>query len=289
MGAPMKTLCIFVLLLHKSAQQHVFNDQETLSLPTNYKTDWMETLDGNMFISNITIPGTHDTMALHGGAAAECQSWSLENQLLAGIRYLDLRVSGNNLKVVHGVISQHTTFADVLNIVKGFLSQHKSETVLLRVKLESKGPFPDDVANQLKNDPGCWVNNEIPQLEDVRGKIVFVQKKNFKLGVPLLETDKKGDYKVGNVEKKKAKIIEHLKQALEPCEVKAVVLNYSSGTGWPLGRLDRTPKNVAKKINPWLYSHLEGASKENIKLCFGVIAMDFPGLDLIQLIISFNK
>lgn len=285
----MRFLCVFVLLLHKSFQQQAFNDKKELKLSAKYKIGWMRSLDDNKLISEINIPGTHDTMALHGGPAAECQSWSLENQLLAGIRYLDLRVSGNNLKVVHGVISQHTTFANVLNIVKGFLSQHKSETVLLRVKHESKGPFPDDVANQLKNDPGCWVRNKIPRIREVRGKIVFVQKNNFKLGIPLLETDKKGDYKVGNVENKKDKIIEHLNQALEACKVNEVVLNYSSGTGWPVFRPDKTPKKVAKKINPWLYNNLEGASKMYIKLCFGVIAMDFPGFDLIQVIIGFNR
>lgn len=82
----------------------------------------MKTLDDNKFISDIAIPGTHDSLALHGGPAAKCQAWSLVDQLKAGIRYFDLRVSGDDLKVVHGPISQHTTFSDAFNTIKEFLS-----------------------------------------------------------------------------------------------------------------------------------------------------------------------
>ncbi|KTG32264.1 hypothetical protein cypCar_00029803 [Cyprinus carpio] len=56
MGAPGKLLCILMLLLHKSSQQQVFNDEQTLNLPENYAIDWMKTLDDNKFISDIAIP-----------------------------------------------------------------------------------------------------------------------------------------------------------------------------------------------------------------------------------------
>ncbi|XP_073703111.1 1-phosphatidylinositol phosphodiesterase-like [Garra rufa] len=265
----------------------VFNDKETLNLPANYQIGWMEALDDNKFISDITIPGTHDSLALHGGPAAECQAWSLEDQLKAGIRYFDLRVSGDKLKVVHGPISQHTTFFDAFNTIKEFLSRFQTETVLVRVKHSSK--FPDHVISQLEYDSNSLVRNDIPRIREVRGKVVFVQKNSFYLGVPLYETDKSGDYKVKNTEKKKDKIIAHLNEALDACKVGSVVLNYSSGTGWPVWRPDKSPKTLAKEINPWLYTKLEGAYKEKIKGCFGVIAMDFPGFDLIQMVITFNK
>uniref|UniRef100_A0A8C1X1H8 Phosphatidylinositol-specific phospholipase C X domain-containing protein n=1 Tax=Cyprinus carpio TaxID=7962 RepID=A0A8C1X1H8_CYPCA len=246
-------------ILHKSSQQQVFNDEQTLNLPENYAIDWMKTLDDNKFISNIAIPGTHESLALHGGPAAECQAWSLVDQLNAGIRYFDLRVSGDDLKVVHGPISQHTTFSD-----------HSSK-------------FPDHVISQLEYESNSWVRNDIPRIRDVRGKVVFVQKNSFHLGVPLHETDQHGDYKVGNVEKKKDKITDHLKEAIEACKTNHVVLNYSSGTGFPYLRVDNSPKSLAKEINLWLYNHLK------IESCFGVIAMDFPGFDLIQMVINFNK
>ncbi|XP_059364806.1 1-phosphatidylinositol phosphodiesterase-like [Carassius carassius] len=287
MRVPGKILCILMLLLHKSSQQQVFNDAETLYLPNNYDIGWMRTLDDNKLISDITIPGTHDSLALHGGPAAECQAWLLEDQLNAGIRYFDLRVSGDELKVVHGPISQHTTFFEAFNTIKEFLSRFQTETVLVRLKHSSK--FPDQVISQLENDSKSWVRNDIPRIGDVRGNVVFVQKNSFHLGISLHETDKPGDYKVGNVGKKKDKIISHLNEAVETCRTGYVVLNYSSGTGFPFLRVDNSPKHLAKEINPWLYNNLKGAYEEKKKFCFGVIAMDFPGFDLIQMVINFNK
>nr|XP_017206920.1 uncharacterized protein LOC100150707 [Danio rerio] len=275
--------------LHKSFQQQAFNDKATLNLPPSYRVGWMETLDDEKLISEVNIPGTHETMALLKIPGSQCQSWSLENQLKAGIRYIDLRVKGKNLKIVHGWIPQLTTFAEVFDTTKRFLSQYETETVLIRVKhVKSRGRFPENVIHQLKNDPGCWVSERIPQIREVRGKIVFVQKNSFKLGIPLLETDQKGDYKVFRIKKKEDKITEHLKQALGALKTNRAVLSYSSGTGLPLLIIWNTPNHVAKEINPWLYGHLSGISKQNPKGCFGIIAMDFPGFDLIQKIIGFN-
>lgn len=253
----------------------------------------MKNLDEEKLISDITIPGTHDSLALHGGPAAECQAWSLQDQLNAGIRYFDLRVSGFGLRIMHGPVSQHTTFPDVFNTIKTFLSKYKTETVLVRVKpvfFLLKNKVPGLVENVIENDIS-WVADEIPKIGQVRGKIVFVQKNSFELGIPLFETDEHNDYIVTDVETKIQKIIMHLTEATdEHNRADKVVLNYSSGTGWPKVRLLNTPKSVASEINPWLYNYLNNESKNpNPKPCFGVIAMDFPGLDLIRKIIEFNK
>lgn len=94
----------------------------------------METLDDEKFISDITLPGTHESLALYGGCIAKCQAWSLEDQLKAGIRFFDFRVSGENLQIKHGLTYQSTTFPKALKTIKTFLSKYKSETVLVRVK-----------------------------------------------------------------------------------------------------------------------------------------------------------
>ncbi|KAG5271699.1 hypothetical protein AALO_G00182990 [Alosa alosa] len=79
--------------LSRSQKDQSFNDAADLNLPEPYDIGWMKSIDNNKFISDITVPGTHDTMALHWGSFVECQAWSLETQLKAGIRYLDLRTS----------------------------------------------------------------------------------------------------------------------------------------------------------------------------------------------------
>ncbi|XP_067305638.1 1-phosphatidylinositol phosphodiesterase-like [Pseudorasbora parva] len=290
MGVPGKILWILILLLHKSSQQQVFNDEETVEIPEIYKIEWMKALNNDTLISDITIPGTHDSLALTGGPAAKCQAWSLEEQLMNGIRYFDFRVSGFRLKITHGPIFQSSSFPDALETITEFLSDYKSETVLVRIKPEFyfKSKVPDLVEDIIDKNIS-WVNETIPKISEVRGKIVFVQKNAFKLGIPLFETDQRNDYKVTDIELKKEKIRQHLTEARDDKSRNGtVVLNYSSGTGWPKFRLFKTPKKVASNINPWLYDHLNKEMKTDPKPCFGVIAMDFPGLDLIRKIIEFN-
>ncbi|XP_052409276.1 1-phosphatidylinositol phosphodiesterase-like [Carassius gibelio] len=253
----------------------------------------MAKLDNNKLVSDITIPGTHDTMALYGGSMAKCQSWSLENQLKAGIRYLDLRVSGFKLKIMHGIVYQRTSLSEVLTTIRKFLEKSKNEFVLVRIKpvFPSKGSVQNLVENLIGND-NVWKESKIPTVGEVRGKIVLVQKNRFKLGISLSETDSKGDYKVTKIEKKKNKIIKHLEEADKQCksEIKEKMsLVYSSGTS--LGTYKGfclLPNAVAEEINPWLNEHLKNLSNKNPKPCFGIIAMDFPNFDLIDMIIKFN-
>uniref|UniRef100_A0A8C1A3E3 Uncharacterized protein n=1 Tax=Cyprinus carpio carpio TaxID=630221 RepID=A0A8C1A3E3_CYPCA len=268
MGVPGKILCVLMLL-----SQQVFNDQETLHLPANYTVGWMETLDDEKLISDITLPGTHDSLALYGGFIAK------------------LFPLGKKLLIMHGLVYQNANLKDALETIKTFLSKYKSETVLVRVKpvLFFKSKVPILVGQMAKNDPDSWTDETIPNIGQVRGKIVFVQK-NLLLLHRLYETDKHNDYIVTNVEKKKEKIIKHLTETTyERYRADYVVLNYSSGTGMPRLRLDINPKSLAKQINPWLYKHLDNESKKtNPKPCFGVITMDFPGLDLIKKVTEFN-
>jgi len=275
----------------------VFNDKNTLNLPANDKIGWMETLDDDKLISTLTIPGTHDALALYGGPFAKCQAWSLEDQLKAGIRYFDLRVSGIELIIMHGWIYQGTSLSKVLATVKTFLTQFRTEVVLLRVKpvFLMKKKVQDLVEKIIRNDiwisEHSWVKESIPKIGEVRGKIVFVQKGIFKLGIKLFETDKKGDHKVTKVEDKEKKIAGHLKEAAEQCRKgSALSLSYSSGTSLVTYKLfNLLPNNLAKKINPWLYDHLATELEKIPKPCFGIIAMDFPGIDLIQMVIKFKK
>ena len=66
----------------------------------------MSDLDDNILISNLTIPGSHNT----GTYACEkvciinqCQSWNVKDQLISGMRYLDFRVNDvEPLTIYHG-------------------------------------------------------------------------------------------------------------------------------------------------------------------------------------------
>ncbi|XP_066572451.1 1-phosphatidylinositol phosphodiesterase [Amia ocellicauda] len=285
-------LVIFILGCH-GVGEFSFNDNKSKPVSNN-NADWMARLNDNMLLSDVLIPGTHDTMALHGGPLAKCQAWKLEDQLKAGVRYLDLRVfnffssDAGKLFIVHGIIYQHKRFEDVVNKVNDFLKQHPQETVLMRVKPEhfKKGKVNDLLDDYMnKKKISVWVNKEIPKMNQVRGKIVFLQKEPFTLGIPLTSTDQQNDYVVKKIEDKKNKIKDHINEAAEGRCSEKVYLIYSSGTG--KCKNFKTPKTIAREINPWLTQHLDKIPSEEHK-CVGVIAMDFPGEELISRIINLN-
>ncbi|XP_051577982.1 uncharacterized protein LOC127454658 [Myxocyprinus asiaticus] len=290
-----KILFILMLLLHKNSGQDAFSDKKTLKIPETYTVSWMQSLDDSKLISTITIPGTHESMALHGLQAVKCQALSLEDQLKAGIRYLEFTVSGKKMDIKDGALFKHAKFDEAFKTIKSFLTQFKSETVLVRVESKDKKINVQDlIQNLIEKDVNVWVQPSIPKIGDVRGKIVFVQKDSFKLGIPLTEITTKGDHKVSNSKEKQVKIRDHLSEAFKECAKEggesSVVLTYSSDTYLKKNILNfiSTPKTVAKDVNPWLHDYLKKASQENPKPCYGIIAMDFPGFDLIQMVIGFN-
>ncbi|XP_067367139.1 1-phosphatidylinositol phosphodiesterase-like [Channa argus] len=270
-----------------------FSDNANLMLPGSYNIPWMAGIQDFRTLSLITLPGTHDSMALYGGPEAECQALSLMNQLRAGIRFLDLKVFGlgNTLYVMHGVMYQHSTLKEVLDIVKSFLAEFSSEAVLIQVKPESfeKNTVNEMVQSLIGNDQIFYVTSGMPNMGQVRGKIVFLQKSTFTLGIPFIDTAEKGSKEVTNVKNKDNRIIHQLNQATEACGGDNEVLTYTSGTGFgTFWGMFLTPKRVAEKVNPWVNQYLRQFYPNQPRPCFGIIAMDFPGIDLIQTVINLN-
>ena len=55
--------------------------------------DWMSPLDGGLLLSQLSIPGTHDSGARFEplSRTAKCQTLTIGQQLDAGARFLDIR------------------------------------------------------------------------------------------------------------------------------------------------------------------------------------------------------
>lgn len=70
--------------------------------------DWMKNLPDNIYISQLSIPGTHDSGTGNGVALAafsQCQDIPVSQQWAAGIRAFDLRpkVKGSYININHGI------------------------------------------------------------------------------------------------------------------------------------------------------------------------------------------
>ncbi|MEV6302168.1 phosphatidylinositol-specific phospholipase C [Actinoplanes sp. NPDC051861] len=112
--------------------------------------DWMGPLADTTSLAALSIPGTHETMSIHGGILTQTQEnfgdsgGTLARQLTAGIRMIDVRArvnSGNTFTIHHGASYQNANFDDVLGRLSGFLAAHPRETVVMRLKQECTGEF----------------------------------------------------------------------------------------------------------------------------------------------------
>jgi 1-phosphatidylinositol phosphodiesterase len=161
--------------------------------------DWMGKLKDDVRLSQLSLPGTHDTMSFYGGEAVQTQTLSLPNQLESGVRVLDIRCRHVRFQsfvfaIVHGSVHQNAYFDDVLNATVAFLKKHPREVVYMRVKEEGNPQnIPADRTFELTFRDQYWINPRWreyfwpyhegnPSLGEVRGKIVILQ--DFKSPYP---------------------------------------------------------------------------------------------------------
>jgi 1-phosphatidylinositol phosphodiesterase len=177
-------------------------DASYRTLSTASHPDWMAALPASTSLAALSIPGTHETMSIHGGALTQTQEdfgdsgGTLAAQLNAGIRMIDIRArvnTGNTFTIHHGATYQNANFDDVLTKLSDFLAAHPGETVIMRLKQECTGQigsctdvsgqksFPDIFDMYMASRPGLfWAPSisrstraAMPTLGDARGKVVL--------------------------------------------------------------------------------------------------------------------
>lgn len=180
-----------------------------------YNPNWMRDICDDVLLSQISIPGTHETMATKGwsgsGEIGKCQTLSLLAQLHAGIRYIDIRcnyepskkdgkISEPSFSIHHGVINENMAFGDnVLSPVVSFLEENPSETILMRIKQEYSSVSDTTFSNTFQKyvdqyksyfwEKGPKDTLKIPRLKSTRGKIVVLYDiGDHKFGLPYSDT-----------------------------------------------------------------------------------------------------
>ncbi|KAK1880377.1 39S ribosomal protein L9 mitochondrial [Dissostichus eleginoides] len=276
-----RTLMLMVLvgvigLSHAAIQRPDYDDTPN---PEFLNPSWMASIPDDQPLSEVTLPGTHNTMALYGGVYAECQTWSLASQLRAGVRYLDVRLRHLNgkLNLHHGVSYQRGHFGHVLQGVADFLWEYPSETVLMRVKEEFSETYDIygtvvDYIHRYAHWDLLWHSRMVPT--DFPGP---------DLGMRYGSMDIADDWKVPtllHVEDKWQSVYDHL-EAAPAGNLAQIYLTYSSGAG-----VFAYPRAVAQRVNAQLFDYLSAKTDLNQRL--GIICMDFPAAPTIQMIIDFQ-
>ena len=184
-------------------------DENVQTLSSVAASDWMSVIRGDTYLTEITMPGTHDSCArkFHNedifgvtSALAKCQSLNITEQLNAGVRFLDVRCevdkSSYSVKTVHGSVDCWNgddyyyldyVFQDVYN----WLDAHPSETVLICIKEDDGNNGVPAFTNAIYEyihgygqgkyfygenydyHQRWYLGKSVPRLDDVRGKCVL--------------------------------------------------------------------------------------------------------------------
>lgn len=132
--------------------------------PVSHRS-WMRDIADNAPVTSLSIPGAHNSCSTGGILGfTKTQDMDLSDQLNAGIRFLDIRLSHyqDNLFVHHDVVHMGKCYADVLTVCSTFLERHPSETILMSIKDEGRcdsvlGRFaPSRVFGKSRGDPMNW-------------------------------------------------------------------------------------------------------------------------------------
>ncbi|WP_083634263.1 phosphatidylinositol-specific phospholipase C [Saccharicrinis aurantiacus] len=277
---------------------------------TNYQLkNWMANISNSQSIAKLSIPGTHDSGARFEDfwGTATCQSLSIDEQLNAGVRFLDIRCrhKDNSFFIHHGVKYQNLTFDDVLNMCYSFLNSNPTETIIMSIKEEHTADnntrsFETTLQQYINKKSNKWyLNDYIPKLNEVRGKIILFRRfnANSKMGINAnnwkdntVFTINNGsasikvqdNYKVNNNSNKWDKINTLLNEA-RTTNNNTLYLNYTSGYKPGLFGIPSIP-TVSNYMNPKVENYFNNTSKNR----FGVVIMDFVNLKRSENIVATN-
>ena len=274
-------------------------------VPESKAGDWLGQMSDLTRIKDISMPGSHDTMALYsiGDLAGRCQSLSLASQLDAGVRFLDIRLQNqnDNLKAVHGIVDEKEKFPAIVNTIDTFLTEHPTEFLIVSIKEEEKPKggtkdFETLVVDSLTEK--WYTGNVMPAtLGQVRGKAILLSRyADSKFGVPAYEgwqdsasfslpnlIHVQDEYKVNDIQVKKDAIKKCLDWTNSIVSILSPIdLNFFSAYRTSYFPPSYAP-SVAKEINMELEEILKSYQKT------GIAILDFVTEGNTKLVISHNK
>lgn len=273
---------------------------------------WMSEIDGSSYISEISIPGTHDSGALYEPIVpvTKCQEYTIEDQLEMGVRFLDVRVFMifGSAQISHSVILQGQKFREVTEACLSFLEENPSETIVFSLKGEgsllSKRTVTDVISEVVSEDESKWfTENRIPTLDEVRGKIVLFNRYDSKSEMGIIASAGWADntafeiensdfvinvqdhYNLGeaeNIATKWNEAVELFEKSLSEKDTESnLYINFLSGhTSYRLPDITEVSDAMNGKISDYLTNAEDGN--------YGIILCDFIDAEICEKIIKTN-
>lgn len=151
--------------------------------------NWMSNLSNSLLLSQISIPGTHDSASFRpnvlGAGFTQTQTWNIREQLEHGIRFLDARcrLINNVFTMHHGAVFLKQQFGDFLTTCIDFIKRNPTEFIILLVKqehtIENSTKSFNGIMQERYIDPHnelFYLENKIPSIGEARGKIVLLRR-----------------------------------------------------------------------------------------------------------------
>ena len=160
--------------------------------------NWITPLDGNIYVSQMSIPGSHDAATgekmatIIGDIFAQTQENTLQVQWNLGIRCFDLRPaiykrgSTDELWLYHGMTRVSISWATAMNTIKANLTDHPGEfaIVLFRHEDERTAGKDNNTTNfntymtNWVNANKSWIVDWRPDItiDECRGKLILISR-----------------------------------------------------------------------------------------------------------------
>ena len=188
----LRILYSFLVPIRYTTAERTAEEPETVS-----GESWMSGLSDELLLTQLTIPGTHDsaTENIIFPYSFSCQQATVDEQLAMGFRFFDLRCrvietqDGEQKAVLHhgsGICRAVTeegrtelTQDMVYEDIEAYLTAHPTECVIVMVTPRGDGTDVELILSQIREcieaKPSAWyTENRIPTLGEVRGKIVLL-------------------------------------------------------------------------------------------------------------------
>lgn len=186
-----------------------------IKLPSLYTpitgSNWITPLDDDIYVSQLSIPGTHDAATVHCTDAilglsesGQCQQYTIKQQLEMGIRVFDIRPSGSDLAIYHGMYACYNgensstpyKLSDIYGFFNDFLKDNSGEFIIVILRWEEErvilslnkekqfnGAMSEFVDSDVYNKyalPRATLDKELQNLTvgDMRGHILSIMRPN---------------------------------------------------------------------------------------------------------------